>query len=118
MYGVDLFDVSGFLAAIYALQKVALALPVLAALFTLARVFLWALLTPVCGRQAGLVANVLAFCAASLLLAGGHGMAAVEWASGLASRLLGAAAGPGLPGPDGVPRGAAGALGLVRALPR
>lgn len=126
MYGVDFFDVSGFLSAIHALQKVSLALPVLASAFALARVFLWALLTPVCGRQAGLVADALAFCAASLLLAGGRGAAAVDWAAGLASRLLGAfpgAAGSGLPGfsgsgLDGAVREAADAFGGVSALLR
>ena len=88
MYG-EFFDVSGFLAAIYTFEKVAVGLPVLVLLFTVARVFLWALLSPVCGRQAGLVASVLVYCAAFLLLAGGHGVAVVDWAAGLASNLLG-----------------------------
>ena len=110
MYGAVSLDVSGLLGAVYTLQKVALGLPVLALAFTLARVFLWALLTPVCGRQAGLVAGVMTYCAAFLLLVGGHGVALVEWASGVASRLLGVGLGPGFPGLDGVARGAADAF--------
>lgn len=82
------------LSACYMLEKTVLGLPVLAVLFTFVRLFLWALLTPVCGRQAGLVANVLAFCAAFLLLAGGRGAEAVGWAADLAGGL---ASGLGLP---------------------
>jgi hypothetical protein len=120
VYG-EFFDVSGFLAAIYTFEKVAVGLPVLALLFTVARVFLWALLSPALGRQAGLVASVLVYCAAFLLLAGGHGTAAVEWAAGVASRLLGVFPGtavPGLPGLGslwlgGLGRGIADALSSV-----
>jgi len=91
MYFEDFYEI---LEGIFLLQKVVLALPVLLAVLALGRLVLWALLVPVCGRQAGLVANVLVFCLAFLLLAGGHGMDAVEWAADLAGRLAG---GLGLP---------------------
>ncbi|MGB9848906.1 MAG: hypothetical protein ACPLSY_03660 [Moorellaceae bacterium] len=87
-------DVYGILEGVFMLQKIALALPVILLVLALGRTLLWALLIPVCGQQAGLVANVLVFCGAFLLLAGGHGMDAIEWAAGMAGRL---ASGLGLP---------------------
>lgn len=77
------------LEGLYQLERLVLGLPVLLVGVGLIRLFLWALLLPVCGRTADLVANTLMACAVFLVIAGGHGAAVAGWAADVAGRFLG-----------------------------
>lgn len=95
MYGIP-FDVS-FLSAFYQLEKVIFALPVLAFMFTLGRVALWILLTPVFGRFADFVANaVAAVVVFAFFIQPGAFWNAVDFGYAAASKVLGASGGSGL----------------------
>ncbi|AEG15186.1 hypothetical protein Desku_1606 [Desulfofundulus kuznetsovii DSM 6115] len=83
-------------------QKITIGLPVLLIFVTLARMILWALLTPVFGRFAGMVANMCMFAFAALFFARPDlGMAAIDYSYAVASQFIGTG---GLPGLDGVDR--------------
>ncbi len=84
--------------AIFQFEKIAIGLPVLIIAVSLTRMILWALLTPVFGRMAGLISGMCMWAFAALLLARPDlGMAALNYSYAVASRFIGA----GLPGvPD------------------
>ncbi|WP_027716935.1 hypothetical protein [Desulfovirgula thermocuniculi] len=87
------------LSTFYQLQKLAFALPVLALAFTALRALLWALLSPVLGRFAGLVASVvLALAAFAFLTQPDAFWCAVDWGCAAACKALGVPCG----GPGGV----------------
>jgi hypothetical protein len=77
-------------------EKIAIGLPVLIFLASLARFLLWTLLTPVAGRAlGGLLANIILAVGAVVLLT--HpplAWAAVDYSYSLASRFIGGAGGP------------------------
>jgi hypothetical protein len=78
-------------------RKFAIGLPVLVVAVSLARLLLWALLTPTCGRLAGLVANLCMWVFAAMLFARPDlVMAAVNYSYAVASQFIGGAS--GLPG--------------------
>ncbi|NHM25973.1 hypothetical protein G7K71_02890 [Desulfofundulus sp. TPOSR] len=87
------------------LEEFAVGLFVLVVLASLARTVLWALLTPVLGKFAGLVANLCVWMfAAALLTHPALGMAAVNYSYAVASQFIGGAG--GLPDFSGVIDGA------------
>jgi hypothetical protein len=93
----DMSFVYGFQDAVFQVEKLAVGLFALVVLASLARMILWALLTPVFGRFAGMVANMCMFAFAALLFTRPDlGMAAVNYSYAVASQLIGGAG--GLPG--------------------
>ncbi len=84
---------------VFQIQKIAIGLPVLVILASLIRLLLWAILTPVFGRMAGLAADLCVFFFVIMLFTRPELMwAAVNWSYSLASRFVGGAGAGGLPG--------------------
>ncbi|MBE3585379.1 MAG: hypothetical protein IMW94_04300 [Thermoanaerobacter sp.] len=93
----DMSFVYDFQNAVFQMEKLAVGLFALVVLASLARMVLWALLTPVCGKFAGLVSNVCMWVFAAMLFARPDlVMAAVNYSYVVASQFIGGAG--GLPG--------------------
>jgi len=95
-----MFDI-GFLNdlqnIVFQFQKLVIGLPALVIMASLARFLLWALLTPVLGRMAGLAANLcVLFFAVMLFTHPDLAMAAINYSYAVAFRFVGGAG--GLPG--------------------
>jgi hypothetical protein len=75
--------------AISQFEKIAIGLPVLIVAVSLARMVLWALLTPVFGRMAGLVSSMCMWVFAAMLFARPDlGMAAIDYSYAVASQFI------------------------------
>lgn len=96
--------ITGLQNAIFQMEKVAIGLPALLVAASLVRLLLWALLTPVFGRWAGLMSNLCMYLAAALLfMKPGLAMTAIDYSYAVASRFIGGAGGlSALPGAGAV----------------
>ncbi|WP_027356578.1 hypothetical protein [Desulfofundulus thermocisternus] len=95
-FDMGLFD--SIQQMVFQFQKIAIGLPVLLIFAALAWMILWALLTPVFGRFAGMVANVCMWVFAAMLLTNPTlGWAALDYSYAVASQFIGTGGLPDIP---------------------